>query len=459
MLKRMLIMHNKSDSTIKSIIFRYYSNREDILLKAGIVFCIFAFVITLIRSAVTAITYDEAYTYLFFVRENMLDPEFLSKLFSKEGCIANNHWLNSFLIFFVSRFIKTSYREFAYNEFMIRLPILTLYAIYLFSVCKNFRKKNISFTMLILLVGNYYLNEFYGLARGYGMANTFIFLLCMSYLDWKHSGFSEMKYLIFAMIYGILAVLSNTIVLLLYPAIGLVCFYRLLTTGNFEKFLKKSGIVLVVFAAVCLLMFKYHLNISSEGKPLYTGETAGFFDCFVKGYLEMFIPSQKPLFTIAVLFTGLTGLSLLIINKRIIELDFSVMMIIFVFTNLIMEMVFHKGYITNRILLAFYSFVILAICELFSETWKAKPVCRFNHILRNAGSAASVVLCVLVVISFSSRIELRGTRDWSWDYKYRTYVDGSYMTDIKFDVPWNASVVFYQERDKDIIDAYISYMR
>lgn len=79
--------------------------------------------------------------------------------------------------------------------------------------------------------------------------------------------------------------------------------------------------------------------------------------------------------------------------------------------------------------------------------------------LINAGSIASAVLCALVMIIFCSQIELRGTKDWAWDYKYRTYVDGSYMTDIKFDVPWDASIVFYKARDEDIIDAYISYIR
>ncbi|MBQ6508236.1 MAG: hypothetical protein IJI07_02075 [Flexilinea sp.] len=452
-------MHISSDSRIKSIAFRYYSDREEILFKAGIVFSLFVFVITLIRSAVTAITYDEAYTYLFIARENMLDPDFLLNMFSKEGCIANNHWLNSFLIFFVTRFIKTTYRAYTYSEFMIRLPILAAYAVYLFSVCSNFRKKNISFPVLIFLVGNYYLNEFYGLARGYGMANTFIFLLCMSYLDWKRSGFSEMKHLNAAMIWGILAVLSNTIVLLLYPAVGLICLYRLLTTGNFGKFMKRCGAVLVVFAAVCLLMLKYHLNISSEGKPLYTGETAGFFDCFVKGYLGMFISSPKKLSAIAMLFTVLTGLSLLKVSKRIKELDFSVMLIIFVLTNLMMEMIFHKGYITQRILLAFYAFVVLAVCELFAGAWNTQPEWRYSRVLGYAGSAASVVLCILGVINFSAQIELRGTKDWADDYKYRTYVDGSYMSDHKFDKPWNTSVIFYKDRNNDIIDAYNSFMR
>lgn len=452
-------MNKNSASKLKSVTLRYSSDRETILLKAGIIFCVFAFVLALIRSAVTAITYDEAYSYLFIARENMLDPGFLFKMFSKEGCIANNHWLNSFLIHLATRFIKTSYREYTYSEFMIRLPILVIYAVYLFAVCSNFRKKNISFPVLIFLVGNYYLNEFYGLARGYAMANTFIFLLCMRYLDWKRSEFSEMKYISAAMICGILAVLSNTIVLLLYPAIGLVCLYRLLSTGNLKKFMKKSGIVFVLFAAVCLLMFKYHLNISSEGKPLYTGENAGFFDCFVKGFAAMFISGKKLQTVISALLTGLVILSLLTAIKRIKELDFSLMMIIFIMTNLVMEMIFRKGYITHRILLPFYAFMVLAVSELFSAAWKSIPVWQNGRSMGHTGKAISAVFCAAVVIVFCSKIELRGTRDWAWDYKYRTYVDGSYMTGIEFDVPWNAAIVFYQDRDQDIIDAYISYMR
>ena len=100
----------------KSVSSYVSSNREQILMKAAVLFCIFAFVLTLIRSAVTAITYDEAYTYLFISRDNMLNPEFLWKMFSKEGCIANNHWLNSFLIFLAERLIKVNYREFSFSS-------------------------------------------------------------------------------------------------------------------------------------------------------------------------------------------------------------------------------------------------------------------------------------------------------------------------------------------------------
>ena len=81
----------------------------------------------------------------------------------------------------------------------------------------------------------------------------------------------------------------------------------------------------VLFILVCILMTVYHLNITSEGKPLFTGDTAGFFDCFVKGYMEMFISNGKMLSYCSILITDLTGISLLAVNRDIIELDFSMM--------------------------------------------------------------------------------------------------------------------------------------
>lgn len=434
-------------------------NKEIILQKTAIAFCVFAFVITLIRSVVTAITYDEAYTYLFFSRDNMLDPRFLWKLFSKEGCIANNHWLNTFLIYFVTKYIKTNYREFTYNEFMIRLPILVMYAIFLFAACRNYLKKKISFTVLILMVGNYYLNEFYGLARGYGMANSFIFLLCMAYLDWKNSDFSEMKHLIFAMIYASLALLSNTIVLLLYPAFALVCLYRLIQKKNLKHFFARSWFAFALFAGFCLLMFVYHLNVSAEGKPLFTGEEAGFFDCFVKGYVGMYINDRNMTTICAVTISILAAVSLLLINKQITEFDFPVMMIIFILLNLIMEQLMHKGYIVSRVLVPFCSFMVLALSDMFAGGWSILTGKIGQRIPENCGKVISAIVCIFCVGLFMTKIELRGTHDWAQDYKYRTYVDGMYMTGIKYEGPWHASIVFYTERDEDIINAYMSYIR
>ena len=150
-------------------------NKDKILLFIGIAISIIVFFITMIRSEVSGLNYDEAYTYLRIARYNLLDPKILLALFHG---YANNHWLNSFLIFIFDRLTGIHY-----NEFIIRLPVLLSFAVYLLLSCIGYKKKYYSFTTLLFLIGNYYLNEYYGLARGYGLANTCIFGMCLSYIE------------------------------------------------------------------------------------------------------------------------------------------------------------------------------------------------------------------------------------------------------------------------------------
>ncbi len=129
------------------------------------------FAIVLIRSIVSGITYDEAYTYMNFGRIDLFNYNTLRHLYSKAGCIANNHWLNSMLINLCHLITGVDY-----NEFLIRLPSLVFFVLYLIGVGYGYKRKQFSLTTLFFLVSNYYLLEFYGLARGYGMANTCVFL-------------------------------------------------------------------------------------------------------------------------------------------------------------------------------------------------------------------------------------------------------------------------------------------
>ena len=118
------------------------------------------FVITLTRAAVTNITDDEAYTYLMYVHHiDFFRFDTLRTLFS--GSLANQHWLNTLLINLCERLFHTSY-----SEFVVRLPSLLFFALYLAGIGNGYEAKRISLPAAFLLCGNYYLNEFYGLGRG-----------------------------------------------------------------------------------------------------------------------------------------------------------------------------------------------------------------------------------------------------------------------------------------------------
>ena len=441
-------------SSQNQIFEKFRKNREQILFVFAVSFCVFTFTLSLIRAAVTAVTYDEASTYLRYYQEDFFAPDVLYWYFSGPGCIANNHWLNSFLIWILGRI--TGIR---FSEFMVRLPILVLYAVYLFTVCRSYKKKVISFPVLILLVGNYYLHEFYGLARGYGMANTFVFLFCLSYMNWKQSDFSRMRYLNFAMIWAVFAVLSNTIVLLLYPAVGILCLYRLISKKQFRNFLKNCSIVFAGFLAVTVLMVIYHFNISAPGKMLYTGGH-NFFDNFVKGYIEMFVPGEPLRTIISIAVTALVLLAVLRINKGMKELDFGVMMFLFILTNLIIHpLTAPKGYIATRVLLPFYAFMVLAVNEII-QTAFSLPLVSGKGIPVTFGKYIAAVLCALCVCIFVSRIDLDKTKDWKNDYRYRTLEIGSDITGVPHNADWgHPSGDFYIKKDEAIVEEFYSYLR
>ena len=431
----------------KNIRKTFSGKRDDILFVTGIIFCIFVFMVSLLRSGMTGITYDEAYTYVAITNQNLTDWKVLQHLFSKEGCIANNHWLNSLLIYAVDRLAKASY-----SEFVIRVPSLAAFAIYLFYICRYFRKKFFEFPILLLLAGNYYLDEYYGLARGYGMANTFVFLLCLSLIRWKISDWNDMKYLNLAMVLAIFAVLSNTIVLLLYPAVGTVCLYRLISKKRFGIFLKKCGAVFLFFTFISAMMGVYHLRISSEGKPLFTGGKKGFFDCFVKGYLNMFAAKELFINVGAVLIICIITVAFLIRWKGKVTSDAGAMFIIFILTNLIMQAAFQKGYITGRVLLPFYAFIILTISDIIRGAAD-----RFSKVLclQFIGKAAVIVICAACVFLFIKKINLHATKDWDYDYKYKTMEIGQRMTGKPFDSPGGPEHVFYQEKYHYLIKDYL----
>ena len=353
-----------SEIDLNGYIEKMRNNQEKILFGTAVAFCVFSFALALIRSAVTALTYDEAATYLRFYNVNFFDKEFLHDYYSGSDVIANNHWLNSFLIWLCIRITGIKF-----SEFMTRFPILAMYAVYLFAVCYSYKTRLVSYPVLIFLVSNYYLHEFYGLARGYGMANTFVFLFCICYLKWKKSDFAAMRYLNLGLFCAMLAVLSNTIVLLLYPAVGILCLYRLLSKKQFSSFIKSCSFIFLIFLCVTVLMLIYHFNISAPGKSLYTGGH-NFYDNFVKGYIEMFISGETAVTIISVVTTVLVLLCTLRINKGMKELDFGVMMFLFIFTNLIIHpFTAPKGYIATRVLLPFYALIVLAVNEIIQTAF------------------------------------------------------------------------------------------
>lgn len=398
------------------------------------------FVITMTRAAVTNITDDEAYTYLMYVHHiDFFRFDTLRALFT--GSLANNHWLNTLLINLCERLFHTSY-----NEFIVRLPSLLFFALYLAGTGIGYETKRVSLPAAFLLCGNYYLNEFYGLGRGYGMANTLMLFACLFYVTWRESAYENHRMLTGCAAMLLLAVFANTITLMALPAFGILWLTRLVRTGGFKSYIRKYGWFAVLFFAGAVLMAVYHMNVSAESKPLYTGE-GGFVRMTLLAYFRMFATDRMMVLVLAACAGFAVLYAVWRLKRGILACDFVLICLIFALTCVGMELVLHKGYMTGRVTLPFYALVVAASDELYRE------VCRK---MTGAGTSVWVprAVCVAVflacLVSHVTQFNVLATREWATDYGRRERVTEQFMETggeiPAVEEPFDYTNVFYYEK-------------
>ena len=424
----------------------------------------FLFLTVLIRSAVIGVTWDESHTYMAFgSRADLFSWSTLLDLFGEEHSVANNHWLNSILINLLHRTVHADY-----NETIMRLPSLLFLFLYIAGIAYGYRKRYFSLTTAVFLISNYYILEYYGLARGYGMANTCVFFAYLALIRWEKSDYRQMKYLNWLMLFISLGVLANTIVLLLYPAIAVIGLYRLIRHRLFPPFFKRCGAILILFLAFSLVMLKYHMNISLGGKPLYTGGEDSFFINVIRGYAWTFISAPKITTGLAVGAAALICGCILFCGRNLPDRNGPMLLILFVLTQIVMQLLMHKGYIATRVLIPFYAFHVLCVQELFTLSLeklknrlnrRAKPSA-LSH-LDLAVRCVQAAACVLVIILCVGKTDLHATGDDYVDFKYRTWVEGAELTGIDYpkDILPSASEEFYQHKIENLKQTYTEQMK
>lgn len=124
--------------------------------------CLFFIEFAAARAVLVPLTYDEATTYLKFIR-----VDFLS-IFNFE--VATNHILNTLLT-------KVSYVVGGNSELVLRMPNLIGYGMYMwFSllILKQLRHRVIAFAGFMLLNLNLFVLDYFSLTRGYGMSLGFL---------------------------------------------------------------------------------------------------------------------------------------------------------------------------------------------------------------------------------------------------------------------------------------------
>jgi hypothetical protein len=246
----------------------------------------FAFVV--IKAASADMTWDEAWTYLFYGRT----PLGFTRL-----DYANDHMLNSFLIWLATRLFGNS-------ELVIRLPNILAAALYLYTTAKLVgvvRLKLLAFSICALQP---YLMDYFALARGYGLAAALVQFGVVQGLflsDGRRVGV-----MLTCCLLASLAVSSTAIVLYALIA-SLLIMAGWHYTRNDEAM---TGLGLpVLFGVLGLAPVAALLWVSREGLPL-TGSMGGFFDAVPRGVARMYVPDSWSYFVAVVGLLAIFGLML-----------------------------------------------------------------------------------------------------------------------------------------------------
>lgn len=173
---------------------RYHRFRDILLVSFGLAFL--AYIIARILNV--SLSCDENGSYFMFVQKGEIFPT------AYDVYSANNHALNTAMMMWCEKLFGTT-------VFAIRLPNLIGAALYLFStamMCRRIRPPFIGVLAYLVLNTNPYMIQYFGVARGYGIAAGF-----MSFAFWQlwlyfDNGY-KMCNLIPAIIAGTLAVFAN----------------------------------------------------------------------------------------------------------------------------------------------------------------------------------------------------------------------------------------------------------
>ena len=390
------------------------------------------FSLTVYRALTTNITDDEASTYIFYALPyRMFSWTYLKHMYTT--CIANNHWLNTALIHLADLASPAGYSEAA-----VRMPNLAAFAAYLAAAYLGWRRGRFPLPVLAFLVSNYYLNEFYGLGRGYGLAHTFLFLSLLCFMEYRACGGD--RYLVLMLFFLSLSSMSNTVVLLAYPAVGAAALSEMAARRELKAYFRHHVLSTAAFAAFTALMAGYHLGVSSRDRALYTG-TGDFFHSVVLTYVRMLVTSkaaQAAALAALLLLTVLSAAAFLH-NKKAGRNSVPVLfltLVIFALTIILSGKLFSMGYITGRAALPFWSLAVLGFGDLFSAgTRSAEEILRKRNkgteedrekALSAVFSAGGLVLAAAAVLLFVRKIDLTSTEDWPWDYGTRERVAAVY---------------------------------
>lgn len=379
-------------------------------------------------------THDEALTYTVVRGEVMW------------RYTANNHWLNTLLM-------KWSWPVFGVSEWSLRLPNILAFLLYAWAGKRIFYKEGKSMILYIFffaaLLANQFVLDFFGLARGYGLAEGF-FALALSYLfPWvQHKRVQDQIKLLLCLI---LSFYANFSFLIPIAVIGGLSF---LFTWDWQVLRKRSfknPLIPYVIAAVLFLPGLKALFGLSESGQLYIGQTSNFIDTTFFSYLMMVVSGYNK--TLGVNWFYVLHFCLLlfglILGWKDRKLLLSSLIIIGTGVMIILFHIFLKmNYPVERTIIYFYPLFLVFYYHLLTTQAGLNILIWPSRIL-------IIGMILLQFVSFSEQVNLDYALTWRDNGDTKSILEDleEYRTPndtISLGIPWylEPTVNFYRKNNR-----------
>ena len=221
---------------------------------------------TAYRAFVLSFTWDEAFTFISFVRKNSWIPH------EYNAMSANNHLLNTWLM-------NLSYHLFGNQEWALRLPNIFAHIVYLYfsaKLCLQFRNTLLVFAGFLLLNINPYLLDFFSLARGYGLSAGL--LMAAMYFFYRFLKEKKITDAMLVSLFLILALLAHLTLMIFVIAIMMWLLAGSLGEGLMQGKIEKKNLRKVLYllfptGIILSVLIKYSFQLKAADALFYGGES------------------------------------------------------------------------------------------------------------------------------------------------------------------------------------------
>jgi len=259
----------------------------------NIALAFFMFVYLLLRAIYAPLVIDEATTYLLYVKTGYFLP-------GAGFWSANNHYLNSFLMWLTSADRIGNYLNLRYANVMA----FGFFAFWLVQLAKQFSSTSLQLLLLPTIVSVHYLLEFFAYARGYGLMMAFFAGAIFYSHQWHVAGKIQSVYKLAVCVFLMTA--ANLSVL---PAAGMLLLGAMLSNkSNKKSWLHALPAYLAMLAT--LIVGALLTSVLRQKGELYYGGKNGFWQDSVTSlqgvFFNVFTGNTSIVFILIALSVGLS---------------------------------------------------------------------------------------------------------------------------------------------------------